>query len=87
MDIGIDFFSYSNSSDSNCTRILINETYILGAECITSSLHKWHKNHMNRQQQQPKNLSSHKTWSILGIQLKPQSHWGQFVSARSQEDI
>ena len=87
MDIGIDFFSYSNSSDSNYTRILINETYILGAECITSSLHKWHKNHMNRQQQQPKNLSSHKTWSILGIQLKPQSHRGQFVSARSREDI
>ena len=29
MDIGIDFFSYSNSSDSNYTRILINETYIL----------------------------------------------------------
>ena len=47
MDIGIDFFSYSNSSDSNYTRILINETYILGAECITISLHKWHKNHMN----------------------------------------
>ena len=47
MDIGIDFFSYSNSSDSNYTRILIIETYILGAGCITISFHKRHKNHMN----------------------------------------
>ena len=50
MDIGIDFFSNSNSSDSNYTQILINETFISGAECITISVHKWHKNPVNSNQ-------------------------------------
>lgn len=50
MDIGIDFFSYSNSSDSNYTQILINGTFISGAECITISVHKWHKNPVNSNQ-------------------------------------
>ena len=81
MDIGIDFFSYSNSSDSNYTQILINETFISGAECITISVHKWHKNPVNSSQ---RTAPCHKTWPVLGIQLKPQSQRGQFVSARSQ---
>ena len=47
MDIGIDFFSYSNLSDSNYTQILINETSMYFRSRVH---HKRHKNHVNSNQ-------------------------------------